>query len=88
VIVRWTPIAADDLAAIYDFIAEDNEPAASQVVAQIIAAVERLERLPRLGREGRHPGTREVFRAPYVIVYRIQEDALIVDAILHSARRL
>jgi addiction module RelE/StbE family toxin len=87
VIVRWTPIVAGDLTAIYDFIAQDNERAASQTIAQIIAAVEHLLRFPYSGREGRHKGTREMSQAPYVIVYRILEDTLIIDAILHSSRR-
>jgi hypothetical protein len=41
--VRWTPQAADDLQAIYDFIARDSPHYAQLRVEDILAAIDRLD---------------------------------------------
>jgi plasmid stabilization system protein ParE len=41
--VRWTPQAAEDLAAIRDFIARDSPRYAAMVVERIVTAVDILE---------------------------------------------
>jgi toxin ParE1/3/4 len=74
--VRWTPQAADDLQAIYDFIARDAPYYAQLTVEDILAAVDRLERFPLMGREvpeHRREDLRELIKPPYRIVYRIGE---------------
>lgn len=86
--VRWTPIAAENLTAVYDYLAQDNERAARTTVEEILKAVDRLEQFPRMGREGRRRGTRELVVPPFIVVYRIHEDVVAIDAILHSSRRL
>ncbi len=86
--VRWTPIAADNLTAVYDYLAQDNEKAARATVEELLKAVDRLEQFPRIGREGRRSGTRELVLPPFIVVYRIREDVVVIDAILHSSRRL
>ena len=47
--VRWTTQAADDLQAIYDFIARDSSQYAQLTVQGILVAVDRLEQFPLLG---------------------------------------
>ena len=74
--VRWTTQAADDLQAIYDFIARDSPQYAQLIVEGILSAVDSLEQFPRLGRTvpERHRGElRELIKPPYRIVYRVGE---------------
>lgn len=74
--VRWTPQAADDLEAIYEFIARDSPLYAQITVEGIIAAIDRLEQFPLLGRhvpETSQADVRELIKPPYRIVYRTGE---------------
>lgn len=74
--VRWTPQAADDLEAIYDFIARDSPHYAQLTVEEIIAAIDRLEQFPLMGRsvpESSQEYLRELIKPPYRIVYRVGE---------------
>ena len=75
-LVRWTPQAADDLQAIYDFIARDSPHYAQLTVEDILAAIDRLERFPLMGRqvpERQRDDLRELIKPPYHIVYRVGE---------------
>jgi toxin ParE1/3/4 len=74
--VRWTTQAADDLQAIYDFIARDSPQYAQLIVQGILAAVDSLEQFPLLGRavpERQRAELRELIKPPYRIVYRVGE---------------
>ncbi|MFY9621905.1 MAG: type II toxin-antitoxin system RelE/ParE family toxin [Pyrinomonadaceae bacterium] len=74
--VRWTPQAADDLKAIYEFIARDSPHYAQITVEGILAAIDRLEQFPLLGRhvpETSQADLRELIKPPYRIVYRTGE---------------
>lgn len=74
--VRWTPQAADDLEAIYEFIARDSRHYAQITVEGILAAIDRLEQYPLLGRhvpETSQADLRELIKPPYRIVYRTGE---------------
>jgi toxin ParE1/3/4 len=55
----------------------------------IEAAVERLTHYPKSGRPGRIAGTRElaVSGTPYVIVYRVENAAVLILRLLHGAQR-
>jgi toxin ParE1/3/4 len=87
--IRWMPLAEQDLDAAYEYVLEDSENSAKQLVAQIFSAVGMLMRYPLAGREGRVPGTRElpVTRTPYVIAYRICGDEIQILAVIHGAER-
>jgi len=82
--------AAQDLEAIIDYIAEDNPAAAVKVADAIQAAAERLLTFPDMGRVGRLPDTRELVVAdlPYMIVYQVKPDAVVVLAVFRGARDL
>lgn len=74
--VRWTPQAADDLEAIYEFIARDSPHYAQITIEGILTAVDQLEQFPLLGRhvpESSQADLRELIKAPYRIVYRTGE---------------
>ena len=75
-VVRWTPQAAEDLQAIYDFIARDSHHYAQLTVEGILSAIDRLARFPLMGRhvpERSREDLRELIKPPYRIVYRVGE---------------
>jgi plasmid stabilization system protein ParE len=73
---QFTPQAAEDLDAIWWFIAEDNRDAANSVEMEIIAACRRLAKHPLMGtrRQDITPLAVRFWTLPkfsnYVIVYR------------------
>lgn len=88
--VNFTPQARDDLVAIRDWIAEDNERAAERVIARVVQTAMMFGQFPLMGRAGIVEGTREfsVVGLPYVIIYRIaSETELDVLTIIHSRRK-
>jgi toxin ParE1/3/4 len=87
--LRWTEGAVEDLRSAYAYLEAENPKAASDVVDQIVSAVERLERFPQMGRAGRVEGTRElvVTGTPFVVAYRVKGESLQVLAVLHAARK-
>jgi toxin ParE1/3/4 len=87
--VNFTPQARDDLRAIRDWIAQENEIAAERVVSRIRQTVLMFEQFPLLGHPGEVEDTREfkVTGLPYLIVYRILSATdLDILTIIHSAR--
>ena len=87
--IVWSRRAIRHLAAIREFIAEDNPSSAAAIAAQIIDSVELLAAHPQLGRAGRIPGTRELVIAGtrYVIRYRIRRDKLDLIAVFHGRQK-
>ena len=79
--------AIEDLAAIQDYIGNQNPAAASRVAVQLLAACDRLEYLPERVRPGLVAGTREITGIwPYVIVYRIRLGAVEIIRVWHGAQ--
>lgn len=88
--VSFTPQARDDLAAIRDWIAQDDDRAADRVIARIVQTAMMFGQFPMLGRAGRVEGTREfsVVGLPYVIVYAIASETDVdVLTVVHARRR-
>ena len=87
--VRWTPQAADDLQAIYDFIARDSPHYAQLTVEKILASIDLLERFPLRGRqipERRRDDLRELIVPPYRLVDRVG-DVVKILTIFRGSRR-
>lgn len=88
--VRYRRRALSDIERIHRYIAERNPRAATEVVARIRAAGERLGPWPRIGHGGRVPETYEwaVVGLPYIIVYDIDERAneIAIIAVFHAAQ--
>jgi len=87
--VSFTPQARDDLAAIRDWIADDDPRAAERVVSRIIQTAMMFGQFPMLGRAGQVAGTREfsVVGLPYLIVYTIASETEVdVVTVLHTRR--
>jgi len=84
----WTAQAIGDAEGIVDYIGQRNPGAAQDIRNRLVEAAERLGSNPYAYRAGRVAGTREAVVHPnYVLVYRIELDAIRVVQILHSARR-
>jgi toxin ParE1/3/4 len=84
--VRWTAPAAQDLENIAAYIRRENPQAARRVTRALFEAAMSLDTFPNRGRPGRIPGTRELSRAPYIIVHRVTADAVEILRIYHSAQ--
>jgi toxin ParE1/3/4 len=78
-----------DLENICNWIARENSSAARSVAQRVLDAIEnKIAHFPHVGRRGRKAGTREwiVRGLPYIIVYRVEADAVIVLGVFHGAR--
>jgi toxin ParE1/3/4 len=88
--VRYRRRAQLDIENIHAYIEERNPRAATEVVARIRYAADRLGMLPYLGHVGRAQGTYEwvVVGLPYIIVYEVEEAAgeVAVIAVFHGAQ--
>lgn len=86
--IEWHPRAHTDLAELVAYIAADNARAAYRLHDEIRSQTEALAEHPRMGRPGRVRGTRElvVSGTPYIVAYRLGEDAVTVLRVLHGAR--
>ena len=88
--IRWSPEAADDLQRIVEYIRQDNPKAARRVATEIYErAIAALETFPYSGRPGRVEGTRELPLPPlpFIVVYRVRNDAVEIANILHGAQK-
>jgi len=87
--LRWTRLADRDLDEIAAYIGQDSPAAAARVVLELIdQAVTLLPTNPAIGRPGRVLGTRElvVGHLPYILAYRVREDAVEILRVLHTSR--
>jgi plasmid stabilization system protein ParE len=90
--VQFTPQAAEDLDALWWFIAQDNRDAADRVEMEIVATCLRLAKHPRMGtkRQDITPLPVRFWTATkfpnYVIVYRPETTPLQVVAVMHGKR--
>lgn len=85
----WSEDAETDLDDITAYIARDDVAAAIRVRDEIERRLEVLADYPRVGRRGRIGGTRELVLAgtPYIAIYRIRGDDVLILRVLHGARR-
>ena len=83
----YTDAASQDLEAIHAYISQDSVRAADRMLTRLADAC-RLTFSPHIGRPQRSTGRRELATVrPYVIVYRVRQDTVAIDRILHGARR-
>lgn len=87
--VRWSPQAADDLAAIFQHIAEGSPDAARRTVEEIYRRAGALNTFPHGGRPGRVKGTPELPLPPlpFIVVCRVLAHAVEIANIVHGAQR-
>lgn len=89
-IVRLSALADRDLKAIAAYIAEDDPGAARNLLMRINERVAQLSRFPELGRRRLDIAidVRGLLIPPYLAVYRINPDAVVVLRVLHTSRDL
>jgi plasmid stabilization system protein ParE len=87
--IRYTKLAAEDLKNGYEHIFADNRSAARDVIVRVMQTLDLLASEPRIGHPGRVKGTYEflVLNTPYIIVYMVEGNELIVVSFLHTSRR-
>jgi addiction module RelE/StbE family toxin len=87
--IRWTKGAENNLDQVEEYISLDNPAAAVATIKKVLAAAEMLADYPSLGRRGRERGTRELVVAdiPYVIIFAIYRDQLVILRVLHTAMK-
>jgi plasmid stabilization system protein ParE len=87
--VVWTPEARRSLDEVLDFVARDSRDGATNVLEQALAAARSLETLADRGRivpELADGSIREIFVYRYRLMYRVQDDAVVILAFIHGAR--
>ena len=85
----WSEAAESDLDAITDYIARNDVAAAVRMRDEIERRLQILADYPNIGRRGRVRGTREMVLAgtPYIGVYRVHGEDVVVIRVLHGAQR-
>ncbi len=86
--LRWSEPALKDRDEIFDYIERDSPQTAADVDLRIREQVGTLVKFPAAGRLGRVRGTRELVinRTPYIAVYRVRREEVIVLRVLCGAR--
>ena len=87
--LRWTEEAASDLERIADYLLLHAPDRASELIRVVYDAPSTLLTFPNRGRTGKQEGTRELVLTPlpYIVVYTVRGDAIIVVRILHGAQQ-
>lgn len=87
----WTEPALNDLDAIADYIALDKPDAARRYVQRIFRVVERLALFPKSGSippEIPHLPYRQVIVPPCRVIYRIDDEDILIIFVMRSEERL
>ena len=86
--LRWTPAAAQDLEAIKRYLDFHLPHLSKTTILRLYDGIRELKSRPARGRPGRFLGTRELILSPlpYIVVYRIHDEAIEVLHIHHGAQ--
>lgn len=86
--LEYTDEAQDDLLNVIEHGAEQGYPDPVSYAEHLDARIMMLADFPRLGRTGRIPGTFELVLGgtPYLVVYGLTAETVIVYRVLHSSR--
>ncbi len=89
--VIWSPEAVEDLESIAEYIERDSSFYAQSVVSQILTASRKIKEFPLIGRvlpEIGDENIRERFIYSYRLVYEIQQQRILIVAVIHGKRLL
>jgi len=89
--VAWSARALADLEAIAAYISSDSPVYAKNVVKKIVKLTRQLVRFPNSGREVpefQDPTLRELFAYSYRIIYKVEEEEIIIASVIHGKRNL
>ena len=92
-IIRYLPIAQDDLNNIFDWIAKDSPARALTFVAKIDKRIGTLSQSPNLGRipsnaKLREYGYRVLILDSYLVFYVIHDKVIQIHRVIHASRNL
>lgn len=90
-VVVWSPEALEDAEAIAAYIARDSVFYAGAVVEKFLSVAAGLCHFPESGRvvpELGQPDLRERFVYSYRLIYRIEQERIVVVAVIHGRRIL
>jgi len=87
--IVWSLLARQRLQEIRAFVASDKPSAAARLAARIVAVTEVLRNHPYLGRAGASPEVRELVigGTPYIILYRVLPEQVLILTVEHGATR-
>jgi addiction module RelE/StbE family toxin len=89
--VAWSRRALQDLEEIAEHIGTDSPAYAGNVVKKIVNQTKMLAQFPKAGRkvpEFDDENVRELIIYSYCLIYRLQENSMIVAAVIHGKRNL
>jgi toxin ParE1/3/4 len=89
--IAWSRRALQDVEGIAEYIAADSPTYAGVVVKNIMSQTRKLTQFPRAGRkvpEFDDESIRELIVYSYRIIYRLQEDEVVIAAVIHGKRIL
>ena len=87
--VVWSALAELRALEAVDYIAQDRPDGAAVCLEELIARVARLDRFARRGRVVREvglPAYREIFHAPYRVIYRVEVSRVVILTVRHGRR--
>ncbi|MDO5056446.1 MAG: type II toxin-antitoxin system RelE/ParE family toxin [Lautropia sp.] len=89
--VIWTQNAKSHLRDIAAYISADSPQNAEKMVERLLDSVALLGRFPWLHRVSQRitkvPDAREISIPPYLVVYRVSEQAIMVLAVVHGRQK-
>jgi toxin ParE1/3/4 len=89
--LAWSPEAIEDIESIASYIERDSPWYARAVVSKIVETAEAIPDHPELGRtvpEIDDKSIRERFVYSYRIIYRIEQERILVATVVHGSRLL
>jgi addiction module RelE/StbE family toxin len=89
--VEWTELAIAQLDEAMAYIAADRPTVALEWLELLLGEADRLADFPDMGRvapEASREGIREILVSPYRLVYRRDEDAVVVTMVLHERQHI
>lgn len=87
--VKWSAPARDDLRGIFNYIAQDSNYYAKNVINNIISKTDLLDEFPEMGRvvpEIGEENVRELFVYSYRIIYEIMSEDTYILTVVHGKR--
>jgi len=89
--LEWSEEALEDIESIVTYIEKDSPTYAKSVVSKFFEKVEILQEFSELGRkvpEFNDTSIREIFVYSYRLIYKINEEKILIVAIVHGTRLL
>ncbi len=90
-LIIWSLRATEDIESIAAYITQDSEAYAVSVVRNILQKTRILVEFPHIGRvvpEFDDESIREIFAYSYRVIYKVNQEDVVVSAVIHGKRLL